>query len=212
MLALRLPAEIDARLNALAKRTGRSKSFYAREAIAAHLDDLEDIHLAERRPDARLAERGDTVSLSELTERFGLEEFVRRRVASGLYDDASEVIRDGLRLLIEREGTAARSRPGSAPSKQALRAQLAELEGALREKGVASLALFGSVIHGDARPDSDVDILVDIEPGFQFSLVDLAAIRNLLEERTGRRIDVMTRDGLDPVIRQRVVDEAEAVF
>ncbi len=48
MLALRLPPEIEKRLDALAKKTGRTKSFYAREAILRHLDDLEDIYLPGR--------------------------------------------------------------------------------------------------------------------------------------------------------------------
>lgn len=47
MLAIRLPADIEARLEALAKATGRTKTYYAREAILEHLDDLEDIYLAE---------------------------------------------------------------------------------------------------------------------------------------------------------------------
>jgi RHH-type transcriptional regulator, rel operon repressor / antitoxin RelB len=46
MLSICLPKEIDARLDKLAKRTGRSKNFYAREAILQHLDDLEDLYLA----------------------------------------------------------------------------------------------------------------------------------------------------------------------
>ena len=50
MLALRLPPEIEARLGALAKKTGRTKSFYAREAILRHIEDLEDFHLARRYP------------------------------------------------------------------------------------------------------------------------------------------------------------------
>jgi RHH-type rel operon transcriptional repressor/antitoxin RelB len=62
MLALRLPAEIEKRLNSLAKKTGRSKSFYAREAILRHLEDLEDYHLARR----RLARKADRVTLEEL--------------------------------------------------------------------------------------------------------------------------------------------------
>lgn len=49
MLALRLPVEIEARLDALAKKTGRTKSFYAREAIIEHIEDLEDLYLAEER-------------------------------------------------------------------------------------------------------------------------------------------------------------------
>ncbi len=48
MLAIRLPEEIEARLDKLAKRTGRSKTFYAREAILEHLDDLEDLYVAEQ--------------------------------------------------------------------------------------------------------------------------------------------------------------------
>lgn len=47
MLALRLPKEIEDRLDALAKKTGRTKSFYARQAILEHIDDLEDYFLAE---------------------------------------------------------------------------------------------------------------------------------------------------------------------
>ena len=48
MLAIRLPTEIEERLDALAKATGRTKTYYAREAILEHLDDLEDIYLAEQ--------------------------------------------------------------------------------------------------------------------------------------------------------------------
>lgn len=49
MLALRLPKEIEDRLDALAKKTGRTKSYYARQAIVEHLEDLEDIAMAEER-------------------------------------------------------------------------------------------------------------------------------------------------------------------
>ena len=65
MLALRLPDELEARLDALAKKTGRTKSFYAREAIAEYIDDLEDLYLAQKLHDA--ASRG----LVELGEFLG---------------------------------------------------------------------------------------------------------------------------------------------
>jgi RHH-type rel operon transcriptional repressor/antitoxin RelB len=67
MLALRLPAEIERRLDALAKKTGRSKSFYAREAILRHLEDLEDYHLARR----RLARKTARVTLEQLERELG---------------------------------------------------------------------------------------------------------------------------------------------
>lgn len=62
MLALRLPPEIEKRLDQLARKTGRTKSFYAREAILRHIEDLEDYHLAER----RLRRGGEAVSLETL--------------------------------------------------------------------------------------------------------------------------------------------------
>ena len=72
MLALRLPPAVEERLDALAKLTGRSKSYYAREAILEHLDDLEDIYLAEQRLADLRAGRSDTVPLAEVMERYGL--------------------------------------------------------------------------------------------------------------------------------------------
>jgi RHH-type rel operon transcriptional repressor/antitoxin RelB len=72
MFAIRLPAEIEARLDALAKRTGRSKNFYAREAIRAYLEDIEDRHLAEQV--RRRIDSGEerTLSLDEVEARLGL--------------------------------------------------------------------------------------------------------------------------------------------
>lgn len=66
MLALRLPPEIEARLDDLAKRTGRSKSYYAREAIIKHLDDLEDLYLAEQRLIELRAGRAQAVPLADV--------------------------------------------------------------------------------------------------------------------------------------------------
>ena len=62
MLALRLPPEIEQRLDALAKKTGRSKSFYAREAILRQIEDIEDYYLAR----GRMQRGGARVSLDSL--------------------------------------------------------------------------------------------------------------------------------------------------
>ena len=74
MLALRLTPDIESRLDALARATGRTKSYYAREAIVEHLDDLEDIYLAEQRLADLRAGRSDTVALEALTKTHGLED------------------------------------------------------------------------------------------------------------------------------------------
>ena len=72
MLALRLDAETDKRLEALAAQTGRTKSFYARAAIVAHLDDLEDFYLAEERMKGFRAE--DAIPIAELKTELGLDD------------------------------------------------------------------------------------------------------------------------------------------
>ena len=73
MLALRLPPEVEERLDALAKATGRTKSYYAREAILHYIDDLEDVYLAEQRVESLRAGRSSTVPLSDLMKRYGLD-------------------------------------------------------------------------------------------------------------------------------------------
>jgi RHH-type transcriptional regulator, rel operon repressor / antitoxin RelB len=73
MLAIRLPAEVEARLEALAQATGRTKTFYAREAILEHLDDLEDLYLAEQRLIDIRAGKTQTVPLEEVMKRYGMK-------------------------------------------------------------------------------------------------------------------------------------------
>jgi RHH-type rel operon transcriptional repressor/antitoxin RelB len=68
MLAIRLDPEIERRLELLAKKTGRTKTFYAREAILEHLEDLEDVYLATQ----RLERPGKTYSAEEVKHELGL--------------------------------------------------------------------------------------------------------------------------------------------
>ncbi len=74
MLAIRLPESIEKRLDRLAKRTGRTKTYYAREAILKHLEDLEDIYLAEKRLEAIESGRVKTIPLEEIMRQHGLED------------------------------------------------------------------------------------------------------------------------------------------
>lgn len=72
MLAIRLPVEVENRLEALAQATGRTKTFYAREAILEHLDDLEDLYLAEKRLTDARAGRSRAHTLDEVERDLGL--------------------------------------------------------------------------------------------------------------------------------------------
>ena len=65
MLSIRLKPALERRLSRLAKRTGRTKTYYAREAILQHLEDLEDIYLAEKRLAAVRSGRTRTIPLEE---------------------------------------------------------------------------------------------------------------------------------------------------
>jgi RHH-type rel operon transcriptional repressor/antitoxin RelB len=69
MLAIRLPNDIEQKLNDLAKKTGRTKTFYAREAIIEYLQDLEDIYTAQK----RLSKKGERLSLKEMKQHLELD-------------------------------------------------------------------------------------------------------------------------------------------
>jgi RHH-type rel operon transcriptional repressor/antitoxin RelB len=76
MLAIRLPQSIEKRLEELARRTGRTKTYYVREAILEHLADLEDLYLAERALERIRRGEERTIPLKNTLKRHGL----RRRV------------------------------------------------------------------------------------------------------------------------------------
>ena len=87
-------------------------------------------------------------------------------------------------------------------------------------RGVTSVALIGSVARREAGPSSDVDILIDVDPNVlidvdpnvRFSLIDLVDVKALLEHNLQRRVDIVTRGGLDPRLGKRVLKDAETVF
>ena len=82
MLALRLPPQIERRLDALAKKTGRTKSYYAREAILRQIEDIEDYYLARRRlARGRLMQSGPRVTLERLErdlKKRDLKKYIKR--------------------------------------------------------------------------------------------------------------------------------------
>lgn len=73
MLAIRLPETIEKRLEKLAKRTGRTKTYYVREAILQHLEELEDIYLAERRLAEIRAGRAQAIPLKDVLKPHKLD-------------------------------------------------------------------------------------------------------------------------------------------
>jgi RHH-type transcriptional regulator, rel operon repressor / antitoxin RelB len=74
MLALRLPPSIEKRLEKLARRTGRTKTYYVREAILEHLGDMEDMYLAERALERIRKGGARTIPLEDVMNRHGMED------------------------------------------------------------------------------------------------------------------------------------------
>ena len=81
----------------------------------------------------------------------------------------------------------------------------------IRALGVERLALFGSVLRGEARPDSDIDLLVQFSPGAK-SFDRFLALSELLERLLGRRVELVTAEALSPFIGPRILAEAQDVL
>jgi predicted nucleotidyltransferase len=77
---------------------------------------------------------------------------------------------------------------------------------------VRELALFGSAVKGPLRPDSDVDLLVVLEPDARIGLVALARLQGELADAFGRRIDLVPRDGLKAALRSEVLAGARTLY
>jgi predicted nucleotidyltransferase len=82
----------------------------------------------------------------------------------------------------------------------------------LKARGATSLYVFGSTVRDEAKADSDLDLFIDYDPNKKFSLIDLAALRNLLEDDLGLKVDLTTRDSLHPALREEIEHSAERIF
>jgi predicted nucleotidyltransferase len=80
-------------------------------------------------------------------------------------------------------------------------ARLKEAEPALRARGIRRAAVFGSVARGEERPDSDIDILVEFEPGAEGSIYQYMALKQFVASLFDTPVDVIDRDALKPHLR-----------
>lgn len=77
---------------------------------------------------------------------------------------------------------------------------------------VRELSLFGSAVRNEMRPDSDLDLLVEFLPDAQIDLVDYAGLMLDLSRLLGRKVDLVSKKGLKPMIRATVLAEARVVY
>ena len=81
-----------------------------------------------------------------------------------------------------------------------------------RQYRVRELSFFGSAARGEMRPDSDIDILVEFLPNAEIDLVDYAGLMLDLQRLFGRKVDLVSKNGLKPLIRASVLRDARLLY
>ena len=81
-----------------------------------------------------------------------------------------------------------------------------------RRYGVRELSLFGSAARGEARPDSDIDLLVEFLPEAEPGLLDHAGLMLDLSELLGRKVDLVSKNALKPLIRDSIIQDSRRLY
>jgi predicted nucleotidyltransferase len=89
---------------------------------------------------------------------------------------------------------------------------LRRCESALRERGVRHAALFGSMARGDHGPDSDIDIMIEIDPNARITVFDYVDLKQYIASLFDGPVDVVNRDGLKSHVRPAAMDDAIYAF
>ncbi len=87
-----------------------------------------------------------------------------------------------------------------------------QLRDLCRRYSVRELAVFGSAARGEMRPDSDIDLLVEFLPDAEIGLLEHAGLMLDLSDLLGRKVDLVSKRGLKPLIRDSILREARPVY
>ncbi len=91
-------------------------------------------------------------------------------------------------------------------------ARLKQAEPDLRTRGIRRVAVFGSVARGDDRPDSDIDIMIEVDPEAHITVFDYVGLKEYIAGLFDGRVDVVSRDGLKPYVRPAATADAIYAF
>lgn len=90
--------------------------------------------------------------------------------------------------------------------------KLSERAPAIRARGASALYLYGSTARDEAKPESDLDLFIEYDPNGRFNAFDLVGIKLFLEDELNTPVDLTTRDGLHPRLREGIEQSAIRVF
>src|SRR5947209_6880525 len=90
--------------------------------------------------------------------------------------------------------------------------KLQEHESELRNLGVQHASVFGSTARGDSRPDSDVDVLIDLDPTRPIGVFEYARVKLFIGSLLGGRSDIVNRKNLKPLLRESILRELVNAF
>src|SRR3954452_9651131 len=96
--------------------------------------------------------------------------------------------------------------------RQSVLAILKKHQAELERQGVRHAALFGSVARGEAKPDSDIDIMVDLDPDARLGVYEYVGIKDYIAELFDQPVDVVNREGINPYDRPAVLTDAVYAF
>lgn len=126
----------------------------------------------------------------------------------GLLDDTGQLWQHGFAMAAQADTLS----PALAERELVVRV-LRQHEAEIRARGVTRLRMFGSMARGEAGPESDVDLIADIDRSARLSLLDLVGLQHFLQDLLGRKVDVGTTvDKMRPRMRRRFDADAIAVF
>ena len=128
------------------------------------------------------------------------------------FDDENDLVNAVLREYVERETGFDFTR--EPPDMASVVKSVLELKSVITEQGVVSISLFGSLLHDSADADSDIDFIIDLVPEKRGSLAPIRKVKDILEERFDRAVDVITLGAVNhnKVFRDGVGATARKIF
>lgn len=153
------------------------------------------------------ARRAARLTQDDLARAASLDRTALSKIERGSRNVGSlEVVRIARALRLPVDQLLADGAPGPERGLPELKRRRRAITGIAARHGARSVRVFGSIARGDAGPESDIDLLVEMGPGR--SLLDQAALLVELQDLLGRDVDIVTEEGLRGRIRKRVLREA----